>query len=274
MEAAGLAIFMVAAGAFASLIHHPGSPVRQAVADPVMRRVLMGLAMGSTAIGLIYSPLGARSGAHINPATTLTFLRLGRIHPTDAAGYVVAQFAGGLLGIGAAALLFSPWLASPTVNYVATLPGPWGGGVAFAAEMVITFLLMTVVLHLSNHARLSRYTGLCVGLMVATYITVEDPFSGMSMNPARSLGPALLAGRADTLWIYFLAPPLGMLLAAEAYLRTTGIHRVFCAKLHHHTNARCIFNCRFDELAASRVAKAGGAPTSPLSIAHTPSNHR
>ena len=189
MEAAGLAIFMIAAGAFASLIQHPASPVRQAVADPVARRMLMGLAMGSTAVCLIYSPLGARSGAHINPATTLTFLRLGRVRPADAAGYVVAQFAGGLAGIGAAAMLLSPWLASPTVNYVATLPGVWGNGAAFAGEAAITFLLMTVVLHVSNHARLSRYTGLCVGLLVATYITVEDPVSGMSMNPARSFGP-------------------------------------------------------------------------------------
>jgi hypothetical protein len=63
------------------------------------------------------------------------------------------------------------------------------------------------------------------------------------------LGPAILAGRLDTLWIYFLAPPLGMLLAAEVYVRTAGLHRVFCAKLHHHTNARCIFNCHFDALA-------------------------
>jgi aquaporin Z len=272
MEAAGLAIFMIAASAFATLIQHPGSPVRDAVDDPLVRRMLM--AMGLTAICLIYSPLGARSGAHINPATTLTFFRLGRVETADAIGYVVAQFAGGLAGIWLAVILLAPWVGSPTVNYVATLPGPWGNGVAFAAEVTITFLLMTVVLRVSNHPRLSRFTGICVGLMVATYITVEDPLSGMSMNPARSLGPAILAGRPDTLWIYFLAPPLGMLLAAEAYVRTAGLHRVFCAKLHHHTNARCIFNCHFDALADAprrRPEEASGH----AAIIQTPhSDHR
>lgn len=248
MEAMGLGIFMMAAASFASLIHHPASPVRQAVEDPLVRRMLMGAAMGATAIVLIYSPLGARSGAHINPATTLTFWRLGRVHPADAAGYVMAQFAGGLAGITVAALLLAPWIAAPAVNYVATVPGMWGYAAAFAAEVAMTFLLMTAVLHVSNHPRLARYTGLCVGLMVATYITVEDPVSGMSMNPARSLGPAILAGDLRPLWIYFLAPPLGMLLGAELYVRTAGLHRVFCGKLNHRGGVRCIFHCRFHEL--------------------------
>ncbi|MEW6321693.1 MAG: aquaporin [Acidobacteriota bacterium] len=248
-EAAGLGLFMIAAGAFASIIHHPASPVRLAVADPVARRGLMGLAMGLTAVALIYSPLGGRSGAHINPATTLTFLRLGRVHPADAAAYIAAQFAGGLAGIAVAAALLSPWIAG--VNYVATVPGMWGQVAAFGGELVITYVLMTVVLRVSNHRRLSRYTGLAVGCMVAVYITVEDPVSGMSMNPARSFGPALLAGTAGTLWIYFLAPPLGMLLAAETYVRTRGLSRVFCAKLHHHSAHRCIFRCRFHEIGGS-----------------------
>jgi aquaporin Z len=243
MEALELAVFMVAAAAFASLLQHPGSPVRHAIDDPVIRRALMGVAMGTTAVLLIYSPMGARSGAHINPATTLAFLRLGRVHAADAAGYVVAQFAGGLAGIGLAAIVLAPWIAAPDVNYVATLPGVWGSASAFAAEVLMTFLLMTMVLHVTSHPRLAKYTGVAVGLTVAIYITIEDPISGMSLNPARSLGPALLAGRADTLWIYFLAPPVGMLLAAELFVRTMGRHRVRCAKLHHGTSARCIFDC-------------------------------
>jgi aquaporin Z len=248
MEAAGLGLFMLSAATFATLLEHPMSPVRQALPDAFVRRLLMGLAMGSTAVALIYSAIGARSGAHLNPATTLTFYRLGRVHPADAAGYVIAQFAGGLTGISVAALALGPRLSVPTVNYVATRPGMWGTGAAFAAEIIITFVLMTVILHVSNHARWSRYTGLCAGLLVATYITVEAPISGMSMNPARSFGPALLARDVATLWIYFIAPPLGMLAAAEVFVRTMGLERVFCAKLHHHTTARCIFQCRFGEL--------------------------
>lgn len=246
MEAVGLGLFMLSASVFALLVHHPDGPIQPHVGHPVLRRMLMGAAMGLTAIGLIYSPIGARSGAHINPATTIAFFRLGRIHGVDAVGYIASQFAGGLIGIAGAAALLAPRIAD--VRYVATLPGPWGHGAAFAAEVVITFLLMSVVLRVSNHSRWSRWTGVVVGLLVAAYITIEDPVSGMSMNPARSFGPALYDGSTSTLWIYFLAPPLGMLLAAELYLRQAGLARVYCAKLHHHTSARCVFECRFDEL--------------------------
>jgi aquaporin Z len=79
------------------------------------------------------------------------------------------------------------------------------------------------------------------------YITIEAPISGMSMNPARSLGSALAAREWAALWIYFIAPPLGMLTAAEAYIRFHGVSRVLCAKLHHKNSERCIFLCNFGE---------------------------
>jgi aquaporin Z len=101
---------------------------------------------------------------------------------------------------------------------------------------------MTVVLWMSRSPHSARYTGLAVGALVALYITVEDPVSGMSLNPARSSSPALFIGRLDTLWIYAFAPPLGMLLAAELF-RFGGRHPL-CAKLHHRHGARCIFHCR------------------------------
>jgi aquaporin Z len=246
LEALGLGLFMLAAAAFATLLEHPDSPLRAAVSHALPRRVLMGTAMGLTAMTLIYSPLGARSGAHLNPATTIAFLRLERLHAVDALAYVVSQFAGGLAGIALAAALLAPWIGAPSVRYVATVPGEmWGVAAAFVAEGVITFVLMTVVLHVSNHARWSRYTGACAGLLVALSITVEAPISGMSMNPARSLGPALLSGDLGPLWIYFVAPAIGMLSAAELFVHTRGPGAVRCAKLHHHSPARCIFHCRF-----------------------------
>src|SRR5262249_45641157 len=153
----------------------------------------MGCAMGLTAIALVYSPLGKRSGAHMNPAVTLTFLGLGRVAPRDALFYVLAQFAGGAVGLLACARLLGPLLGDPHVNYVATVPGDRGIDIAFAAELVISFLLMSVVLRVSSRPALARYTGLCAGALVALYITFEAPLSGMSMNPARSFGSALLA---------------------------------------------------------------------------------
>jgi aquaporin Z len=125
---------------------------------------------------------------------------------------------------------------------------------AFAAEVAITFVLMSAVLLLSNTAALARVTGLAAGALVAVYISVEAPVSGMSMNPARSFASAVPAGVWTSFWIYVAAPPLGMLLAAEAWRRSPGT-RVLCAKIHHGPG-RCIFRCRYHELEAPREALA------------------
>lgn len=243
MEAAGLGLFMVSACTFGTLLEHPASFVHQAVANPVWRRLLMGLVMALTAIGLIYSPWGKQSGAHLNPAVTLTFWRLGKVAGWDAAFYVTAQFVGGVVGVLLAAAVLGQALAAPPVHYVVTRPGPSGAGIAFVAEAVITFLLMSVILAATNTPRLARYTGLFAGTLVAMYITLEAPLSGMSMNPARTFGSALPARIWTALWIYFTAPPLGMLLAAEVYGRCRGRRHVICAKLHHQNTKRCIFAC-------------------------------
>lgn len=256
IEAAGLGIFMLVACVLGTLLGHPGSPVVHAVPRPLARRALMGAVMGLTATALIYSPWGRRSGAHFNPATTLTFWRLGKVASADAALYAAAQAIGGLAGVGLAAALLGSSLAAPGVNYVATLPGPVGPLGAFGAEVAITFVLMSVVLRVSNDARLTRLTGLCAGVLVATFITLEAPLSGMSMNPARSLASALPAGAWPTLWIYFAAPPLGMLLAAELFVRRRGVAAVFCAKLHHDSSQRCVFRCRYAALAPATGARA------------------
>lgn len=251
IEAGGLGIFMFSACLFTTLLEHPDSFVRQLIPEQIFRLFLMGLVMGLTAVAIIYSPWGQQSGAHINPAITLTFLRLGKIAPGDAFFYVGAQFAGGLLGVLLAALLLGDRLAALTVKYAVTLPGSRGVGVAFLAEVMISSLLMLMVLVFSNNRRLARFTGLGAGVLLALYITFEAPLSGMSMNPARTLASALPAAIWTSIWIYFTAPLMGMLLAAEAYVRLRGASKVFCAKLNHQGHRRCIFRCRYGELTAS-----------------------
>jgi aquaporin Z len=240
MEAWGLGVFMLSACLFTALLEHPASPVRQALGDATLRRALMGLAMGATAAAIIYSPWGKQSGAHINPCVTLTFLRLGKIEAPDAGFYVAAQFAGGLAGVLLSAAILGPALAHPAVGYAATIPGPEGLGVAFAAELAISFVLMLVVLSVSNTPALAPRTGLFAAALVAAYITLEAPLSGMSMNPARTLASALPSRTWTAFWIYFVAPPLGMLLAAEAYRAAKGLGGVLCCKLHHDNDRRCI----------------------------------
>jgi len=259
MEAAGLGLFMMSACPFATLLGHPASPVPQFVASPFVRRLCMGIAMGLTAVGIIYSPWDQQSGAHLNPSVTLTFFRLGKVKPWDALCYMLAQFAGGVIGVCLAAACLGQTIAHPSVNYVTTVPGMAGAGIAFVAEFVMAFVLMSMVLRVSNSARLARYTGLCAGVLVATYITVEAPLSGMSMNPARTFGSALVSQLWTALWIYFVAPPLGMLTAAELYRWQRGVHAVICAKLHHHNRKRCIFHCGYQQpshLDTAKVAEA------------------
>ena len=241
MEAALLAAFMISASVFASLLEFPGSPVHLAIPNGMLRRALMGLAMGLTAIALVYSPWGSRSGAHFNPALTLAFHRLGMVARADAIWYTGAQFAGSVAGMQVALALVRMPLGDPAVHYVATQPGSDGLGAAFVAEAVISFGLMLAVLTVSNRPSIARWTGVCAGLLVALYITIEAPISGMSMNPARTFGSAVVGRTWTGWWIYFTAPPLGMLVAAEAYRGWRGVRRVFCAKLYHPPDVRCIF---------------------------------
>jgi len=245
MEAAQLGLFMVSAVLFTALIEHPASPLRAAIPAPFARRLLMGTAMGATAVALIYSPWGKRSGAHFNPAVTLTFLRLGKIEPPDAFFYMSFQFLGGLSGALLAGSLLGMVAGNPAVSYAATRPGPGGPAIAFVAEALISFVLMLVLLVVSNNGRLARLTGMFAVVLVAKYIAFEAPSSCMSMNPARTLASAVPARLFDGLWIYFVAPPLGMLLAAQTFVGLRGARAVACAKLHHRNAARCIFRCGY-----------------------------
>ena len=262
IEGWALGTFMVSAGLVATLLGSPVSPLHRALPDPLWRNAVGGIAMGLTAIALIHSPWGKRSGAHMNPAVTLTFLRLGKTQPWDALFFVTAQVLGGTSGVLLVAALAGHAFSDPPVSYAATLPGPAGPATAFAAEFVISAVLMLTVLSLMAAARLAPYTGLIVGVLVALYITFESPLSGMSMNPARSLASAAPGMLWHHLWIYLTAPVLGMLAGAQVFLMVAGARRVVCAKLLHPLGVRCI-HCGHEPREATRgeasPAQQGGA---------------
>jgi aquaporin Z len=241
MEAAGLGLLMISASIATVILEHPASLIHQTIADPVLRRGLIGIIMGLTAIALIYSPWGKQSGAHFNPAVTLTFLHLGKVNRVDALFYILAQFIGGWFGLVLAIWGLGDAIIHPPINYIVTIPGSNGVGIAFLAEIAISFGMMSLILIVSNTPHLARWTGIFAGILIATYITLEAPLSGMSMNPARTLASAIPAHNWTAIWIYFTAPFLGMLAASEVYIRWVGRHSVMCAKLHHHNSKRCIF---------------------------------
>ena len=240
IEAWGLGMFMVSAGVFATLLYSPKFPISTIITSDFLKGLLMGTAMGITAITIIYSPWGKRSGAHINPAVTITFFRLQKIAALDAVGYIIAQFSGGLLGVVFASVILGAAFTEPPINYVVTVPGQWGVTTALVAEFVLSFTLMLVVLFTSNINRLSRYTGIFSGLLVTLFITFEAPISGMSINPARTFASGLPAQIWTAFWIYYFVPPLAMILAAEIYLHYLSQSRIICCKLCPNNEQECI----------------------------------
>ena len=254
MEAAGLGLFMISAGLFGTLLFYPGSPVAQALPDPLAAARADGpdhgpdrdrhhlLALGP-AVGRAHQPggdadlLAARQGQD-----------LGRDLLRD------RPVRGGALGVLLVLALLGAAFADPPVQYVATVPGPDGTLVALLAEAAISFGLMLTILFATNTPRLMRLTGVFAGCLVALYITLEAPLSGMSMNPARTVASALPGNLWQGWWLYFVGPIAGMLLAVEAYRPAAPHAQVLCAKLHHHNHRRCIFRC-------GHAARAGARPT-------------
>lgn len=241
IDGALLGIFMISACLSVIAIEHPSSPVRNAIHSDLLRRALIGLAMGLTAVALIYSPWGRRSGAFMNPAMIVGFLRLGRLDPIDAAGYILAQLAGSALGVLISALMLGSLVAEPPVRYVITVPGPRGWHLAWAGEFVIALFMMGAVMGVNRIAWLARFTGCFAAALVALYITFEAPLSGMSLNPARTFGSSIVAMIWTGWWIYLTAPVMGMLAAIELHRLIAREHQRLCGKLNH--DGRCFIRC-------------------------------
>jgi aquaporin Z len=244
-EAVELAIFMISACASTVFLFDSTYPMPHILPNVVFRRVLMGLVMGITAVLIIRSPMGKRSGAHFNPTITLTYFRLGKIDAWNAFFYMVSQFLGGVLGVAVSALLLGKSLADPTVDYAVTTPGRYGTAAAFLAELFMAAVLMAVVLWLSNRPSLANLTSYFVGVLIVLYVLFFAPVSGFSINPARTIGSAVFADVWTAEWLYFIAPLLGMMIAAEIYLRIYSVDRVLCAKLHPDPKYPCPFYCHY-----------------------------
>ena len=241
MEAAESGLYLFSASAVATLLWHPASPIQPYLPSDAVRRLLMGMAMGAAIVAIVRSPWGEQSGAHFNPAITFTFYRLGKVASWDAVFYCAGQFLGAVSGVALAALALRGAPAHKAVRYAATLPGAYGDFAAFFAELSISFFLMIAILVASNHKILAPYTRYFAAFLIAAYIAFESPVSGMSANPARTFGPAFWGSYWRAIWIYFLAPPLGMLGAAEVFLLARQGKRPYCAKLDHQNDKRCIF---------------------------------
>ena len=241
------------------------SPVVSSIPDSNLRRLITGVIFAGTATAIVYSPLGRRSGGHINPAVTLAFLRLGKITPKSAAIYIAVQIAGALTGAAIVLAIWRGWATNVSVG--ATVPKDGGAWAAAAAEIAVTFLLVSLILNFVDRPRLMRFTAAAAGALVAFFVFVEAPVSGTSLNPARTLGPAVVGRTFTDLWIYFLGPPVGALLAVLVYRhRRSG---VACGKLFHTNAVECRFlDCQYTP-PARRITIPGRVRPSSRSV-HRP----
>lgn len=220
-EAAGLAVFVGCTSLLSIALEHPASALHQALAGrgvgEALRRVPLGIGMGLVIAGITYSPWGRRSGAHLNPAMTLAFWQLGKISRADALWYGLAQAGGGFGSVWLLKTLLFQYYSHPSIHFGTTQPGPGGPWLAFGAEFIIAFGLVLVLLLALHSARLHKAAGWLGAALVAVYVIWESPSSGMGLNPLRSLASAVAARDYTGLWIYLLAPPAAMWLAAALF---------------------------------------------------------
>lgn len=194
-------------GTFGLVLAGTGAIVINQVSGGVITHPGIALTFGLVVMSMIYA-FGEISGAHFNPAVTLGFFVAGRFPGARVAPYVVVQCVAALAASGLLHLLFP---ANPTLG--ATLPA--GSNLqSLTLEIILTFFLMLVVLRVSSGAKEKSITaGLAVGGVVALEAMFAGPISGASMNPARSLGPAVVSGHFGQLWIYLVGTVLGAALA-------------------------------------------------------------
>ncbi len=188
--------------------------------------VATALAFGFVLLALVYT-IGPVSGCHVNPAVTFGFLVSKRMPLSEAVGYWAAQFVGGIVG---ALGLWAVLSGSPSYSRTKTGLGTdgWGNhsmihinaGGAFAAEAILTFLFVLVVLSATSHVASAGFAGLAIGLGLATVHLIGIPLTGTSVNPARSLGPAIIVGgdALKQIWLFIVAPLVGGGLAALTWL--------------------------------------------------------
>ena len=221
-EAGGLAFFMLGASVITTQLRTKDAWLGGIITAPIAQLATLGVLMAFVIAIIIYNPWGNKSGAHINPAVTIAMWRLGKIDRHDALFYIFSQFAGAVAAVQFAGLILGAGYTEDGTNYVVTQPGAAGVAAAFIAEWIISFVLMMVLMWALNDEEREKYAGLMIAVLLGFYLVVEEPYSGMSLNPARSFASAFAAREWQHLWIYFVAPISAMLVAAELFRWATG----------------------------------------------------
>ena len=216
-----------------------GSPMGRIVPNESLRNAVTAFLFGCVGTTVALSRIGKESGAHINPAVTMGFWLLRKLDARTAMGYIVAQLVGACLG----ALPLLAWGAmGRSVAFGATIPGEgYSTSTVVMGEAVTTFALVATLCVFLGFRHLRRFTPFVIPCLYAVMVPLEAHISGTSTNPARTFGPALISGRWDGWWIYWVGPMIGMLAAVAAF--SSFAKRIEVAKLYHfETDRRRLFH--------------------------------
>jgi aquaporin Z len=215
-----------------ALLEAPSSELRHDIAPGWIRLLIIGGSFGVLAAIVATSPVGRRSGAHLNPAVTIGFWARGHTHPHDVAGYIAGQTLGAIAAAAGFQACWRHWAAE--VGHARTAPSaattPW---TALVIETGLTAALVFTIFAMVSSARSARYTPLVITPVLAVLIRLGAPYTGASMNPARTFGPDLVAVDYRALWIYLIGPPLGAVLASLAFTVLLKERTTLTAKLFH-----------------------------------------
>jgi aquaporin Z len=222
----GLSVVIVMSGA--------SSPIAHWLPSEPLRTIATALLFGSIGSAIAVSWVGKESGAHINPAVTVGFWIMRKLDLRAAVGYIIAQ----LLGAGIGALPLLAWGSmGASIAFGATIPGAgYSTAVVLMGEVLTTFGLISTLCIFLGFRQLRSYTPFVIPFLYGIMVPLEAPISGTSTNPARTFGPALISGRWDGWWIYWLGPMIGVVFAVAAC--SSLAKRIEVAKLYHFEHDR------------------------------------
>lgn len=257
-ELAGTAFLVFCVVAAVAVMFAPASAVVHWIDSERLRLFVTGSILGGAGALVAITPLGRISGAHLNPAVSIGFYCEGKMHLQDLIGYVIAQFAGGAIGAWAGATVSGA--LGRSVKEALTLPAEsvsnWS---AAGAEAISTFALAFVIFEMLSIKRLMHWTPLVVVAVASILVGIDGNFSGASLNPARSFGPAWLEHNWHCFWVYVVGPCVGGFLAGIVH-KFVMPRPARTGKLFHDRHYRSIFSGRSDTMANIHVRRQAGAP--------------
>ena len=228
-EFIGTALLLLAGLSIVIFMFGSGSPMANLIPNVKVRQMITGFLFGSVGASIALSDIGKVSGAHINPAVTMVFWLFRKLEGRLAITYILAQLTGAIAGC----LPLIIWgQLGRSINFGGTTPGTYYTvGQAFLGEIITTFIMVLLLIVFIGFRQIRQYTPYMFPILYAIMVPLEADISGISTNPARSFGPAVITGEWSTFWIYLIGPVTGALLASLAGSMLA--KRITIAKLYH-----------------------------------------